>query len=398
MIGVSFMKKGFTLIELLAVIILLAVVALISTPIIINVVNDAKKSVESSNAQIYLSSVDLAMARNNLKEEVGSTTCVVQKNGNLFCSGLDKEIEVEVSNITAENGTIKFENGKIVSVKNLKVGDNYYAQNSDGKLVVSEPDFPCYIVSGDKYTQGSEIACGSEHFYVIKSDLATVTMLTANNITLSTTNPVQSSETEMLTFSDEKYWGESYFIDAYNNKSNLYPYIEAYKEKLINLDLVLFEARTISQNEINQLSIYKDDLRIDLLNVSDEYGYQVIELYGKDGLQNVVKQYSLDELWNFSSLTELEIAKTIFLMNQLFEMGGITEETEKVALVKNQIQNVNNGPEQYLPIWAAGNYWTAVTYGNDVCQASGKIFDCPFKYYDLSNIRPVIVIPVSNME
>ena len=36
-------RKGFTLIELLAVIVILAVIALIATPIILNMINDAKK-------------------------------------------------------------------------------------------------------------------------------------------------------------------------------------------------------------------------------------------------------------------------------------------------------------------------------------------------------------------
>ena len=37
-------KKGFTLIELLAVIVILAIIALIATPIIVGVINDAKKN------------------------------------------------------------------------------------------------------------------------------------------------------------------------------------------------------------------------------------------------------------------------------------------------------------------------------------------------------------------
>ena len=36
-------NKGFTLVELLAVIVILALIALIATPIILNVINDAKK-------------------------------------------------------------------------------------------------------------------------------------------------------------------------------------------------------------------------------------------------------------------------------------------------------------------------------------------------------------------
>ena len=37
-------KKGFTLIELLAVIVILAIIALIATPIVINIIEDSKKN------------------------------------------------------------------------------------------------------------------------------------------------------------------------------------------------------------------------------------------------------------------------------------------------------------------------------------------------------------------
>ena len=43
-------NKGFTLIELLAVIVILAIIALIATPIILRVIEDAKKSAAVDSA------------------------------------------------------------------------------------------------------------------------------------------------------------------------------------------------------------------------------------------------------------------------------------------------------------------------------------------------------------
>ena len=52
-------NKGFTLIELLAVIIILAIIALIATPIVLNVVNNAKESARKSSVAGYADAVKL---------------------------------------------------------------------------------------------------------------------------------------------------------------------------------------------------------------------------------------------------------------------------------------------------------------------------------------------------
>ena len=51
-------RKAFTLIELLAVIIILAIVALIATPIILDVVEDARKSAGLSESNMIYSSIN----------------------------------------------------------------------------------------------------------------------------------------------------------------------------------------------------------------------------------------------------------------------------------------------------------------------------------------------------
>lgn len=59
-------KKGFTLIELLAVIVILAIIALIATPIILNMINDAKKSAAKDSAYGYLDAAEKYVVMNQM--------------------------------------------------------------------------------------------------------------------------------------------------------------------------------------------------------------------------------------------------------------------------------------------------------------------------------------------
>ena len=62
--------KGFTLIELLAVIIILAIVALIATPIILNVIGDARISAGRSEANMILSGINNYCASEDMKYQL----------------------------------------------------------------------------------------------------------------------------------------------------------------------------------------------------------------------------------------------------------------------------------------------------------------------------------------
>ena len=85
-------KKGFTLIELLAVIVILAIIALIATPIILNMINDARKNSAKSSALGYIDAIEynngfaqLGTADiNGTYEEIktGDVTTANQKLGN----------------------------------------------------------------------------------------------------------------------------------------------------------------------------------------------------------------------------------------------------------------------------------------------------------------------------
>jgi len=53
-------NKGFTLIELLAVIVILAIIALIATPIVLGIINDSKESANRISAQYMIDAVEKA--------------------------------------------------------------------------------------------------------------------------------------------------------------------------------------------------------------------------------------------------------------------------------------------------------------------------------------------------
>ena len=83
------MKKGFTLIELLAVIVILAIIALIATPIILGIINDARKESNERSAELYASSVKNAIAAYQLTHPTAPTKFSdldVQYDGEVECA------------------------------------------------------------------------------------------------------------------------------------------------------------------------------------------------------------------------------------------------------------------------------------------------------------------------
>ena len=125
------MKKGFTLIELLAVIVILAIIALIATPIILNIIDSTKDKSEELSKELYLRAVDQAIATRNLKEEFNPTRCEVNDSGNLNCILGENQVElaVEVNGSRPCGGNIILTNGKVES-ESLEFGKCLYKDKS----------------------------------------------------------------------------------------------------------------------------------------------------------------------------------------------------------------------------------------------------------------------------
>ena len=122
------MKKGFTLIELLAVIVILAIIALIATPIVLSIINQSKENAQLRSAEMYLDAVEQAVALEKMNNtSFNPNTCTITKEGNLDCDTKDGILEVKVNGEKPESGSITFEKGKIKDVS---------LEYSNGKIIV----------------------------------------------------------------------------------------------------------------------------------------------------------------------------------------------------------------------------------------------------------------------
>ena len=121
-------SKGFTLIELLAVIVILAVIALIATPIVFNTVETAKTGSIKSSAYGYLNAIEYYVATTYSDE---NTTNDIPITGT-FDYALNKA-NIKVKGTQPTNVAVTLANGKVVS--GSLTYDNYLVMISDGEVL-----------------------------------------------------------------------------------------------------------------------------------------------------------------------------------------------------------------------------------------------------------------------
>ncbi len=192
------MKKGFTLIELLAVIVILAIIALIATPIVLNIIDDTKESSTLRCADFYLDAVEFSVANSTLNnKKIKDDTYNVLENGNI-CLEYDEDdncidtLEVEVKGEKPNSGTITITNGEISGV-NIILNKKEIIKNNEGKLVYKEEkiiepgkfDSVCTYLNNEvaEKTAGAKYSCKVDPnkepytFYVLTTPKSTDTSI-----------------------------------------------------------------------------------------------------------------------------------------------------------------------------------------------------------------------------
>lgn len=129
-------EKGFTLIELLAIIVILAIIAVITVPIILNIIDEARKGAEKNSVIGYGKAVELAYTQYLFEKSAGTT------------DSENMHIDNDSTNLAAHKAS-----GKTIAItidgaaKNLKV-------DFDGDDVL------CQVVTGQSTNYNNTITSG----------------------------------------------------------------------------------------------------------------------------------------------------------------------------------------------------------------------------------------------
>lgn len=128
---------GFTLIELLAVIVILAIVVLITMPIILGIIEKSKEHIARDSAYMYIDAIENAFLtqtiQNGNSQFDGDWT--LNEQGNLLKE--DIQIPISVKGNRAIGGVIKIQNG-IVQENSQIIISGYHFEYIDQKFIIYE--------------------------------------------------------------------------------------------------------------------------------------------------------------------------------------------------------------------------------------------------------------------
>ena len=179
-------EKGFTLIELLAVIVILAIIALIATPIILGIINDARKESQERSIELYASAAKNAIAKyqlNNTSAPTSFEQLDIEYDGDVVCTTqeLYEDGSIYLADCTVNGTSVEYTYGEQQVTQVYK--PQYYSWSSgtvgeslpsDAKTTVGElnPSYPFYlgldVDSNNKVTAAYACFLRNETEYCLK--------------------------------------------------------------------------------------------------------------------------------------------------------------------------------------------------------------------------------------
>ena len=166
-------NKGFTLIELIAVLVIMAIIALIVTPLVLNIVRKAKDSANKRSVDAYGKSIDLAVASYLLDNEQFPTSIdqlTIEYSGKEVICGITK---------LNEDSSLYLSKCSVggVEVKDSKTEDGWYHYGT---------------TTYKEYKIGDVITYNGMNFYVIENSDEN-----SDSVTMLKAEPIKTSEVDL---------------------------------------------------------------------------------------------------------------------------------------------------------------------------------------------------------
>ena len=190
-------KSAFTLIELIAVLVIMAIIALIVTPLVMNIIRKARVAADKRSIDAYGRSIELAIAGYLLDNGKFPTDV--------------SELTIEYSGNKVECSTTQLNSDSSVYLTGCTVGGRTvdYAYGSD-----KTPPAPTYTA----YTVGNQVTYNNVNYYVIENSdttQSTVKLLKAEPLTAQEISDYKPADAQ--TYSSNGYTGMQY-----HSSSNAY--------------------------------------------------------------------------------------------------------------------------------------------------------------------------------
>ena len=162
-------NNGFTLIELIAVLVIMAIIALIVTPLVMSIIRKARISADKRSIDAYGRSIELAIARYLMDTGTFPTSI--------------SELTIEYSGDEVVCTTTQLKSDSSIYLAGCTIGE----RSVEGYTYGKEEAAPTYTA----YEVGDEVTYNNINYYVIKDSSAseeTVTLLKAEPLTVAEVN------------------------------------------------------------------------------------------------------------------------------------------------------------------------------------------------------------------
>ena len=278
-------KKGFTLIELIAVLVIMAILALIVTPLVMSIIRKAKISADKRSIDAYGRSIELAIAGYLLDNGTFPTSI--------------EQLTIEYSGDEVVCSTTQLNDDSSVYLAGCTVA----RRNVDGYTYGTD-NSPSY----DAYSVGDEVTYNNVDYYVIKESGAkesTVTLLKAEPLTVDEVNlygGVGTSNNHVNRYfyasKDTAYNMNGYGGMQYYSSSNCGETGSGWVDDGCTADYAESEIKYVVDAWANdKVGSYEEARLITINDLIDNLGYEYVE-------ENSITEYRKTELtpaWAYGS-------------------------------------------------------------------------------------------------